>query len=97
MGNANSHDEIQSYIDKDATIIDVRTSVEHAVYNHPRSVNIPLSTLQTTDQLPADPNQPIIVHCLSGHRSQNAIEILHDRGYKNVINGGSVMNIMNYK
>jgi rhodanese-related sulfurtransferase len=97
MGAQTSQEDIQHAIDNDATIIDVRTTVEHAVYGHPRSINIPLSEIETSDQLPNDKDKPIVVHCLSGHRSETAKEILHEKGYTNVVNGGSVTNIMNFK
>jgi phage shock protein E len=96
MGNAQSDDIIQKSIDQGAVIIDVRTPTEHAVYSHPRAKNIPLSTIETSNDLPEDKEKPIIVHCLSGHRSENAATILKEKGFKNVVNGGSIRNILRF-
>jgi phage shock protein E len=93
MGNT----EIPPGVDENTPIIDVRTPGEHAIHRHPRAINIPLSDISTSNALPQDKEKPVIVHCMSGHRSEQAAQILRQKGYKKVINAGTVFNVMNFK
>jgi rhodanese-related sulfurtransferase len=91
-----SQSEIQQAIDNNAVIIDVRTTGEYSSSAHPRSINIPLSDIETSDKLPQDKNKPIIVHCASGMRSENAKGILQEKGYTSVINAGGLAAILKF-
>ncbi len=70
------------------TVIDVREPDEYQAGHIEGSVNVPLSTLQAGTVLEAAPdlNQPILVHCRSGVRAENASRILVESGYKHVFN-----------
>jgi len=73
------------------TLIDVREHLEHAIDHIHGSVLIPLGDLP--DRLSElDREQPIVVHCQSGIRSNKACEILRNSGFSHVFNlkGGIV-------
>jgi len=102
MGNKEStteytEDEVQKALNNGAMIIDVRTSAEHKLLSngHPdQTKNIPLGELEERkDELPVNKNQEIIVHCLSGHRSAQAADMLKKMGYTHVVDAGSLPNI----
>lgn len=69
--------------------IDVRTPMEHRQGALKDSLNIPVQIIddEITQAVP-DLDAPIYVYCRSGNRSRIAAEILHNKGYKNVINYG---------
>ncbi len=77
-------------IDKNATILDVRTPEEFATQHVPGAINIPL------DQLPAMLNEiktmakPIVAYCRSGARSGMAVSIMKQNGITDVVNGGGI-------
>jgi|YelNatPaOPRAMG01_1025707.scaffolds.fasta_scaffold02666_5 adenylyltransferase/sulfurtransferase len=70
-------------------VIDVREPHEHAIARIPGVPLYPLSTLaQRCSEL--DPNRTIYVHCKSGVRSLQAVQLLRARGFKSVksVKGG---------
>ena len=75
-----------------ATVIDVRTPGEFAGGHAHGSINVPLGDLAGAE-IPADRGRWIIVCCASGTRSGIAKGILRRRGFANVINGGTWLNI----
>jgi rhodanese-related sulfurtransferase len=71
----------------DTIFVDVREKYEtdELAYDKNGIIYIPLSELDKRyTELPAD--QTIIVACRSGSRSKQAINILKDKGYMNLIN-----------
>jgi phage shock protein E len=69
-------------------IIDVREPDEYTSGHYKGAVNIPLSTIASSPQVAElDKNQPIVVYCRSGGRSQMAQQILVSKGFTNVTNG----------
>ncbi len=70
------------------TVIDVRESDEYQAGHIQGSINVPLSTFKEGMVLEAVPdfNTPILVHCRSGVRAENASKILVESGYKYVFN-----------
>jgi rhodanese-related sulfurtransferase len=83
--------EINSYLDKGALLLDVRTKIENkALALDLPCVPIPLSDLSDSSLLPIEKNQTILLLCQSGQRAQKAYELLQKKGYKNllVIEGG---------
>lgn len=65
-------------------LIDVRTEAEYQQRNIGGHL-IPLVQLESSlDQIPTD--QTLVVHCASGARSAQAVQLLIDKGYGNVYN-----------
>jgi adenylyltransferase/sulfurtransferase len=67
------------------TLIDVREPHEFQIGRIPGSTLIPLGELpKRLSEL--DPNAEIVAHCRSGARSQKAVDLLKQHGFKNVRN-----------
>jgi adenylyltransferase/sulfurtransferase len=70
---------------QDFLLLDVRSPGEYAICRLPGSRNIPLDALREaleTGQL--DPEEPVIVHCKSGARSAQAVDLLKNAGFRRV-------------
>ena len=83
---------VSELLSEGAAIIDVRSPVEFAQGHADGSLNLPLSTLADAP-LSLDPGRAIIVCCASGTRSAMAKSVLVRRGFRNVVNGGSWVNV----
>lgn len=87
--------DFQSYIDNSAILLDVRTLEEFEINQIKGSLHIPLDELEyrlsNTEGI-LKPQEPILVYCQSGIRSQFAKEILLRYGFEEVYNAGSWMN-----
>ncbi len=73
-----------------AIIIDVRSEREFQQGHLPGAINIPYERLR--DELPqhaADKDQALLLHCLSGGRSQIAKGTANKIGYRHAFNLGS--------
>lgn len=71
--------------DRPFTLLDVREPAELEICRLDSSVNIPLGELpERLDEL--DRSSEILVHCKLGGRSAKAVELLLDKGFKNVTN-----------
>ena len=79
---------IQELINDPATtIVDVRTEIEFEEGNVLGSINIPLhNIIEKVEALKA--MQPLVLCCLSGVRSGQAMAFLQAQGCDNVHNGG---------
>lgn len=77
-------------------VVDVRTREEFRTGAYPGAVNIPLDELMSCykTELGNDFNRDITVYCASGARSSYAQRLLTQAGYKNVKNGGGLMQMM---
>jgi rhodanese-related sulfurtransferase/nucleotide-binding universal stress UspA family protein len=76
-------------VEKDATIIDVRSKNEFASGHLDGAINIPLELLDMqADTLRT--HAQIVVYCRSGNRSAHAKKMLSNNGIKNIIDGGSL-------
>lgn len=74
-----------------AVLLDVRSGFEYALSHLDGAVNIPVDELaRRTGEL--DPDAEIVVYCLSGHRSEQAGEILTGAGFEHVHDLGSIAN-----
>lgn len=82
-------------IKEGGVIIDVRTKAEYTGGHIKGSKNIPLQTLNANSNLPKDKNKPVITCCASGMRSASAKKTLISKGFTNVHNGGSWINLNN--
>lgn len=69
-------------------VIDVRSPEEYAAGHIAGSVNVPLPSLRPGTVLEAQPDfeQPVLVHCRSGVRAEQAAQILVESGYRHVYN-----------
>ncbi|MBI1836292.1 MAG: rhodanese-like domain-containing protein [Flavobacteriia bacterium] len=77
------------------TIVDVRTRSEFSGGNVGRSINIPLNEIQERIEEIKKLQQPIILCCASGGRSEQAVHLFKSLGI-NCENGGSWLDV-NYK
>lgn len=75
-----------------AYLIDVRSEAEFASGSAKDAVNIPLQNL-SKHNFTQKKDQSIVVFCKSGMRSSQAQKILHNKGFTDVHNGGSLSNI----
>lgn len=78
---------------ENALIIDVRSQTEYSMDALPCAKSLPwykTSETQATKLLGEDKNRPIVLYCLSGHRSETAKKRLEAQGYTKVYDGGSV-------
>ena len=79
---------LKNVINEGAFLVDVRTPGEFAEGHVKGSVNIPLNTVAS--QLSKFKNKKnIVVFCRSGGRSSQAKSILNQKGFTNVVNGGT--------
>jgi rhodanese-related sulfurtransferase len=84
--------QLSELVKKGAFLVDVRTPAEFADSHVPGSLNIPLDKISSQlDRFKGKEN--IVVFCRSGNRSSQAKSILERNGFKNVINGGTYMNV----
>lgn len=68
-------------------IIDVRTPAEFDMFHIPDAVNVPYpATLAELAYAAPDPTRPIVVVCMSGHRSPPVVRQLQKGGYEHVAN-----------
>ena len=75
-----------------ARVVDVRTSAEFAGGHIEGALNIPLDELagRLAELEPKD--RPVVVYCLSGHRSKGAAQALERAGFTRVFDLGSLRN-----
>lgn len=87
FGNAGDT-QLSEALKSEVFLVDVRTPSEFSSGSVCGAVNIPLDTLP--NQLAQFKNKKnIIVFCRSGARSAQAKNILEQKGFQNVINGGN--------
>lgn len=83
-----STEDLSALVKSGATLVDVRTPGEFQSGHVKGSINIPLD--QLGNQLSKLKNsQNIIVFCQSGTRSRMAKMLLQQKGFNNVVNGGT--------
>jgi len=76
-------------------VVDVRTQGEFMGGAFPNAVNIPLDDLMAgKGDFGSNTDREIIVYCASGARSAYAQQVLAQKGFTNVTNGGSVAAMM---
>ncbi len=87
--------EVEATNDSTSIIVDVRTSGEFAGGAFPNAVNIPLDDIMANKaDFGSNVNREILVYCASGARSAYAQQVLMQRGYANVQNGGGLAAMM---
>lgn len=76
-----------------AVIVDVRSKGEFSNGHIRGSINIPLDQLRNNLGRIPDKNKVVITCCVSGNRSGMAKNILQEKGYTQVYNGGGWMSL----
>jgi len=85
----NSSKELETYLQRDAVILDVRTESEYLGNHISGAKHIPLQELEYRFEELKKLNKPVIVHCASGMRSEKASKFLNSCGIDS-INGGGI-------
>ncbi len=80
--------ELQSKISEGALILDVRTEKEYASGHINGALNISLGTIRERCK-ELNPQKIYITDCSHGLRSVKAANLLRERGFKQVYNGGA--------
>lgn len=80
----NNNKELLQYINEGAVLLDVRSTTEFALGSVGNAINIPLHILPFS--LEQFKGKKVVVFCLSGARSANALRLL-ERGGIDTING----------
>ena len=76
-------------------VVDVRTPGEFMSGAFPDAINIPLDDIMVgKGELGDDPDREIVVYCATGARSAYARQVLSQRGFSNVIDGGGISSMM---
>ena len=84
-------------ISNEPIVIDVRTPQEFNGGAYPGALNIPLDELPKHIDKLGSLARDITVYCASGARSSYAQQLLNQNGFKNVKNGGGIMQMMQKK
>lgn len=83
-----SDTEFDKLINKGAVILDVRTEKEYEMEHIEGSINISLGTIRER-YIELDQDKTYITVCSHGLRSVKAQNILKERGFKHIYNGGA--------
>lgn len=85
-------DELKSILsNKKYKLIDVRTIQEFGSGHVQNARNIPLHyLLEKIDKIAPNKETPILLYCRSGSRSGHGKKVLEGKGYKTVLNLGSL-------
>lgn len=88
VNRALTPDQFVDKINSEATVLDVRSEEERSHGAIPNSIHIPDAEIHAdpkaiADQLPADKNTTIVIHCASGARAAGVVDKIADLGYKN--------------
>ncbi len=90
--------EVKKQEETSTLIVDVRTPGEFMTGAFPNAVNIPLDNLMRgRADLGNKLDREIIVYCATGARSAYAQQILRQKGFTNVENGGGIAAMMTRK
>ncbi len=79
--------------DPASILVDVRTTMEFQSGNVTGSINIPLNEIPEKVEKFKAMRGKIIVFCVSGARSGQAVSFLNTHGVENIYNGGSWMDV----
>lgn len=75
-------------VDHDARLVDVRTPSEYADNGLEGAVNVPVGEIEQRLDDVGDPDDPVVVYCRSGNRSNQARQKLEDAGFEHVYDLG---------
>lgn len=69
------------------TLIDVRTPAEYELFHIPGAINVPYpASLNELALAAPDPGKPVVVICMTGHRSPPTVRQMQRGGYTDVRN-----------
>ncbi|MBX3239118.1 MAG: rhodanese-like domain-containing protein [Chitinophagaceae bacterium] len=85
---------LNNAIKEGAFLVDVRTPGEFSSGTVHGAVNIPLDRI-TAELAKFKGKKNIVVFCRSGSRSSQAKGLLEQKGFQNVVNGGTWTNVKN--
>jgi phage shock protein E len=88
----NKSEKIRDFVERDAIIVDVRSTSEYEQGAIPGSKLIPLPQIKSRISEIKEWNKPVILCCASGVRSGTAAGILRSNGIE-AINGGGWLNL----
>jgi rhodanese-related sulfurtransferase len=74
-----------------AVLLDVRTPCEYQGAHVPGSVNLPLQSIDSAENILQNKDAPLFVYCHSGARSRQAVQFLKHMGFQNVKNIGGII------
>lgn len=78
-------EQVRTLVENGAIIVDVREKPEFKIGHVKGALNVPLSELRNRiSEIPRD--KPVYVYCRVGQRSYNAVMVLQNLGFKNVVN-----------
>ncbi len=84
-------DNVTAPATSELTLIDVRDIEEFAAGHLPNATNIPFNDGTLAAQIPTlDPNVAYGVYCRSGNRSGQAVALMKDAGFTNVVDLGGL-------
>jgi phage shock protein E len=81
---------IKDKIAAGARIVDVRSPAEFQDGAYRGAINIPLSVLPARMNELEPKEKPIVLYCASGARSGQAMRVLKQAGFKDVVNAGGL-------
>jgi len=81
---------IKEKISAGARIVDVRTPAEFKDGAYPGAVNIPLALIPLKLNELEPKTQAIVLYCASGARSGQAMRLLKQAGFTDVVNAGGL-------
>lgn len=77
---------------RDVQVVDARTAMEYGQGTIGEAQHAPLTEMPVSiERLHLDPHRPVVVLCLSGHRSLPGVRWLRARGYEAYSLKGGVM------
>ena len=80
--------KIRDVLLRGGLIIDVRSPGEFDSGRIPDSINIPVDRIPINSKRILAMKRPVIFCCNSGHRSRQAVQMMKDKGMKEVYYGG---------
>lgn len=83
------NNKIKDALFRGAVIIDVRSAGEFDQGKIPGSINIPVDRIPINSERIKAMNRPVIFCCTSGDRSNQAIQLMKQKGLEEVYNGGN--------
>lgn len=96
--NTVNPEQAWSLIKSGATLIDVRTAAEFDAGHLPGAKNIPHDHLaHRLNELDLSSEDNIVLYCKSGGRSDFAMKVMQNLGFKRAVNAGGYEELMHSK
>lgn len=83
--------QARALVSRGALLLDVRSEGEYTLTHIDGADNIPVEELAArVEELGPDRDRPIVLYCMSGHRSSDAGRILRRAGFTHVYDAGAM-------